>query len=172
MELYKSRVVCYGSVLLFQLTMLPCHRCTPVTGGSLAVLVCIRGADSAARGAAGPVPFLTWGGGSGARTRGWGAKRGPWSQLWWLERREGKGEEDYVWGALGRATPPSHPFPAGAASLHPPCPPSTALPSLVTGCRMGKANAADFLPEACIARAWNQPRGLHFMLGYSFEILF
>lgn len=44
MELYKSRVVRYGPVLLSKLMMLPCHSCTPMPGGSPAVLFCIRGA--------------------------------------------------------------------------------------------------------------------------------
>lgn len=41
-ELYNSRVVRYGSVLLCKLMILLCHSCTPMPGGSPAVLVCIQ----------------------------------------------------------------------------------------------------------------------------------
>ena len=104
MELYKTRGVCYGSVLLSKLMMLPCHSCTFMPSGSPAVLFCIHGADSGTRGAAqgcgaSALPCLgrwEWG-----KNQGVGGKGAPWSQLWWLERREGKNEEGEVWGALG-----------------------------------------------------------------------
>lgn len=85
MELYKSRVVCCGSVLLSKLMMLRCHSCTPLQGGSPAVLSCIHGADNCG---ASVLPCL--GNREEGKKQGVQGKRESWSQLLrWNKKEEG-----------------------------------------------------------------------------------
>lgn len=110
-----------------------------------------------------------WGGGSGAKNRGCGAKKDLFTAVM-AGDVGGEGWERFGVSSTGKGNSFLLSLPSRSHYLHP-----TPLPSLNSSTQLGfwgwwakqvMRTAAGFLPEACIACACV----LHFMLGYSFVI--